>query len=80
MQAKLTLRLEEELIEQAKLVAKKSGKSVSQMVADYFLKLTQSSQSVAALPPITSALKGSLPQAAITNDTDYHEYLERKYL
>ena len=50
------------------------------MVADYFLKLTQSSQSVEALPPITSALKGSLPQAVITNDADYHEYLERKYL
>ena len=39
MQTKLTLRLEEQLIERAKAHAKKRGKSVSQMVADYFALL-----------------------------------------
>ena len=39
MQTKLTLRLESELIEQAKEHAKQQGKSLSQIVADYFLIL-----------------------------------------
>ena len=37
MNTKLTLRLEEELIKSAKNHANIIGKSVSQMVADYFL-------------------------------------------
>ncbi|MFW2177769.1 MULTISPECIES: DUF6364 family protein [unclassified Moraxella] len=36
MQAKLTLRMDEALIAEAKQIAKENGKSVSQMVADYF--------------------------------------------
>ena len=39
MQAKLTLRMEEELINTAKLYSARSGKSVSKIVADLF-KLT----------------------------------------
>jgi len=39
MQAKLTLRLEEELIRKAKRSSGKSRKSVSMIVADYFEKL-----------------------------------------
>ena len=39
MQTKLTLRLDEHLIENAKVFAKQSGKSLSQMVADYFFQL-----------------------------------------
>ena len=36
MQTKLTLRLEDQLIEQAKSYAAHAGKSVSQIVSDYF--------------------------------------------
>jgi len=36
MQTKLTLSLDAELVEQAKLYAKEQGKSLSQMVGDYF--------------------------------------------
>jgi predicted HicB family RNase H-like nuclease len=36
MKSKLTLRLEESLIKQAKKRAKQKGTSVSQMVAEYF--------------------------------------------
>ena len=37
MNTKLTLRLDENLIKSAKNYASSSGKSVSQLVADYFL-------------------------------------------
>ena len=36
MQNKLTLRIDEKLIAKAKAFAKSNGKSVSQIVADYF--------------------------------------------
>ena len=39
MQTKLTLRLDDDLIEKAKSYAKGTGRSVSQMVADYFALL-----------------------------------------
>lgn len=41
MKTKLTLRLEEDLIQEAKHQAQRRGTSVSQMVADYFALLSQ---------------------------------------
>ena len=78
MQTKLTLRLEEQLIERAKAHAKKRGKSVSQMVADYFALLDRDDQPE-TLPPITRSLRGALKGAVVNEDT-YREYLEEKYL
>ena len=40
MQTKLTLRVDEKLVKKAKAYAKKTGKSVSQLVAEYFSLLT----------------------------------------
>ena len=82
MQAKLTLRLEEQLIENAKLVAKQSGKSLSQMVADYFLQLEQKTPIKSqSLPPITSSLLGCIKtgKSEELDEDDYHAYLESKY-
>lgn len=42
MQTKLTLRMDDELISHAKQIAKEQGKSLSQIVADYFSVLTTS--------------------------------------
>ncbi len=80
MQTKLTLRLESDLILQAKAFAKASGKSVSQIVADYFSLLTDESASEdAQLTPIVNSLKGALRGADVDID-DYHDYLEDKHL
>lgn len=80
MQTKLTLRLEEQLIEQAKAYAAQSGKSVSQVVADYFKLLTTEKSSPTALPtPITQSLRGLLRHAKHDED-DYKKYLEEKFL
>jgi hypothetical protein len=80
MQTKLTLRLEEDLIEQAKLIAKQSGKSVSQMVADYFAAMSVRAVVEKGLPPITASLQGCLAQEIIDDKQDYRDYLEQKYL
>lgn len=80
MNTKLTLRLEEELIKSAKIHANTIGKSVSQMVADYFYILgKKTSIKSSQLSPIVKSLKGSLKHADI-NEKDYKSYLEDKYL
>lgn len=80
MQTKLTLRLDEELIEQAKSYAAHSGKSISQIVADYFRVITEASPtSPSSVPPITKSLRGLLKNSGV-DEADYKRYLEEKHL
>ena len=80
MNTKLTLRLEEELIKSAKNHANIIGKSVSQMVADYFYLLDKKSlKKPIQLTPIVKSLKGSLKNMDI-DESDYRLYLQDKYL
>lgn len=80
MQTKLTLRLEEELIRRAKRFAKRTGKSVSQIVADYFAVLDEPQRPRdSELTPVVRSLKGALRGADLDID-EYHRYLEEKYL
>lgn len=61
MKKKLTLKLDEALIAKAKHHAASNGKSVSQMVADYFQLLERDTNNPATpLGPKTRALKGLL--------------------
>jgi Family of unknown function (DUF6364) len=62
MHSKLTLRLDEEVIEHAKAYSKHAGKSVSQVVSDYFLQLEGPVQ-LEHLPPITASLRGILSRS-----------------
>ena len=79
MQTKLTLRLDHELIIRAKSYAKKSGKSVSQIVAGYFSLLDDKPEKeTSELTPIVRSLKGSLKGAKV-GKKDYHKYLEEKH-
>jgi hypothetical protein len=78
MQTKLTLRLEEQLIEQAKSYAAQAGKSVSQIVAEYFKLLTTQKVKVnAPATPITQSLRGVLRESK-QDEKDYKTYLEEK--
>ena len=80
MQTKLTLRLDEELINRAKSYARKSGKSVSQIVASYFSLLDEEpKEEPSEFTPIVRSLKGSLKGAKV-GKKDYLKHLEKKYL
>jgi hypothetical protein len=50
MQTKLTLRIDEELIEVGKILAKQQGKSLSRLIADYLATLEELSQQSDELP------------------------------
>jgi hypothetical protein len=78
---KLTLRLPDSLIERAKSFSQLSGKSVTQIVADYFSSLPAPEAANAAepLPPLVASLYGLLKGVQVDED-DYHQYLEQKYL
>jgi hypothetical protein len=78
MQTKLTLRLEDSLIQQAKYYAKQHDKSLSQVVADYFHMLTQQAGK-SEISPITKSLIGILDSNNIDKN-DYKKHLEEKYL
>ncbi len=78
---KLTLRLEEALISAAKQYAADTGKSVSQLVADYFhglLHRPQSGKGAPPLPPLVRALKGSWKGKRVSLE-DYRQHLAEKH-
>ncbi len=80
MQTKLTLRLEDQLIEQAKAYAAQAGKSVSQVVADYFKMLTsEKTRTISQSTPITQSLRGLLRKSKL-DEKDYKKYLVEKHL
>lgn len=80
MHTKLTLRLEEDLVQRAKSFAKKTGKSVSRIVADYFtiLELPPRRDKPVSWPPLVRSLKGSLRRARV-DEKDYQRYRQEKY-
>ena len=80
MQTKLTLRLEDELIEKAKILARQRGKSLSRLVSEYFNYITaEEVKSENDLPPVVKSLYGSLANSDV-DVSDYKKYLEGKYL
>jgi len=80
MQTKLTLRIDDKLISRAKRSAKKRGKSVSQLVADYFQVLEDEiANNDAELTPIVRSLRGILKDHKI-DESDYKKHLEEKYI
>jgi len=80
VQTKLTLRLDDRLIRQAKAIAKRRGKSVSEMVAEYFKLLgSRSSGGVEELAPTVQSLKGVLKGTRLDRK-DHRQHLEDKYL
>ena len=80
MNTKLTLRLDQRLIRRAKAHARRTGKSVSQIVADYFSLLGIPPQTDdPELTPTVRALKGVLRGRKIDRSA-YRKHLEEKYL
>ena len=78
MNTKLTLRLDEELIARAKRHAADTGRSVSQLVADFFSLIEVQDPGVEVTPRVR-ALRGVLAGSGLDQD-DYRRHLEIKHL
>lgn len=80
MQTKLTLRLDDAIINKAKQFAKRTGKSLSQIVADFFEQIEKTKDiNENEIPPITRSLHGILSETEV-DEKDYFRYLEEKHL
>jgi hypothetical protein len=81
MDSKLTLKLDKEVIERAKLYAQHQGVSLSRVVESYFLGLTREEEPTPrALTGIVGELAGLLAGKEVdTSKEAYAEYLTRKY-
>jgi len=78
MNTKLTLRINDTLIETAKTEANRRGKSVSQMVGEFFDFLATTPKVKPNLPPLTASLFGLLKDKDLS-EADYKTHLRKKY-
>jgi len=82
MAVKLTLTVEKEVIEKAKIYAKEKGRSLSDIVESYLKSITSSSSRTSSeIAPITKSLKGSFKGKDIIQDykKDLSDILNTKY-
>jgi hypothetical protein len=82
MSTKLTLRLNEKLINKAKKAAKIRGVSLSKLVADYFQLVTVQKKREVPDSPILSEVEGILSSKADNKKLlkSYKKHIEEKYL
>ena len=78
MNTKLTLRLDDRLIMSAKRHSAESGRSISQLVADFFALIEIEAGDIEATSRVRS-LRGVLAASGL-DVSDYKRHLEEKYL
>ena len=80
MDAKLTLKLEQSVIEKAKDYAKRQKTSLSRLIENYLLDITEEEDVPEKITPLVRSLSGIID---LPNDydhkKDYTDYLAKKY-
>jgi hypothetical protein len=79
MAKKLTLYMEDELLNRAKLYSKENGVSLSKIVSGYFRVIVDDPEPRTAVSSRLRSLKGILPNSTDAKE-EYIGYLEEKYL
>ena len=80
MSSKLTLYIDDDLIEYVKSYAKKNKLSVSKVVNNYFALLkSKEPTEETERAPLTKSLRNVLRDHEVSEE-DYREHLEKKYL
>jgi hypothetical protein len=80
MDTKLTLKLDKEIINQAKLYAESKKISLSKLIESYLQMLTKENSNSDNISPLVESLSGviELPKNCDDKD-DYTDYLTQKY-
>jgi hypothetical protein len=80
MDAKLTLKLEQSVIEKAKDYAKRQKTSLSRLIENYLLDITDVENAQEKITPLVRSLSGiiDLPDD-YDHKKDYADYLAKKY-
>jgi hypothetical protein len=80
MQAKLTLSLEKEVVEQAKAFSRRQHKSLSKLVENYLRQVIRTPDSEQPVTPLVKELSGVIaPKGADKRKEEYADYLAEKY-
>jgi len=80
MDTKLTLRLNKEIIEKAKIYAQERKTSLSKIIEIYLNLLTKEEEINEDISPLVQGLSGIIKPEDIDNiKNDYSDYLDQKY-
>jgi len=79
METKLTLKLDQSVIQSVKIYAEKNNRSLSKLVEDYFRNLIiDSDNTKSKISPLVQELSGIISEKDLTG-INYIDYLESKY-
>jgi len=78
VETKLTLKLDQSVIQSVKQYAEKNNRSLSKLVEDYFRNLISENEPRKHFSPLIEELSGVISENDIKN-LDYVSYLEQKY-
>ncbi|NEN22462.1 hypothetical protein G3O08_02965 [Cryomorpha ignava] len=80
MSKKLTVSLDQTIIEKAKLYAKSNNTSLSKLIESYFNSLTQPASKNSKITPLVESLSGVIELPADYDEKkEYADYIMKKY-
>ena len=79
MDSKLTLKLDQSIIERAKAYAKEKNISLSKMIENYLQALTKKQTREIEISPLVESLTGVIKLQDDDYKKDYSDYLIEKY-
>ena len=79
MNTKLTLNIDEHVIEEAKFYAKNNSVSLSKLIENYLLSLTKRNTEETKISPLVESLTGVISLKSADYKKEYSDYLSKKY-
>jgi hypothetical protein len=79
MKTKLNLNIDEQIIKEAKLYAKKYQVSLSKLIENYLLSLTMKEKKVNKVSNLVESLTGIINLETKEYKNEYSDYLAKKY-
>lgn len=79
MNTKLTLNINQNVVEEAKTYAKENHVSLSKLIENYLHSLTKKNKKKSKTTPLVESLTGVIKLNDKDDKTEYLNYLEEKY-
>ncbi len=80
MTTKLTLSIEEDVIKKAKKISRHQGKSLSKIVEEYLIAISdKEAKKTSAVDRLSSMLKGKITKRQVNWKSEKTEYLKKRY-
>jgi hypothetical protein len=79
MKSKLTLNLDKNMIEQAKIYAKEHRISLSQLIENFLQSLQTKNQNQSKISPLVESLTGVISSTDLDDKKNNYDYLKTKY-